>query len=376
MELVIKIGIGFYSLLYAIFKVLPVQKKVTFLSRQSNKPSLDFRLLSSKITELHPDYRCEVLCQMIEPGIAAKIGYCFHMIKQAYHIATSKCVVLDSYSILVSCLHHRDSLLVVQMWHSVGTMKKFGYSILNRPEGSSSVVAHALHMHENYDYMLASSDAYKAHLAEGFHQPVSKIVTLALPRVELLKDPEYKEKTRARILKKYPSLGDGKRNIVYAPTFRKEAEEKEPFRKALQSLVSSIDKDQYNLVLKLHPLYSEDLEVPGAITDRSFSTFDMFFIADLVISDYSCAIYEAAVLHLPLYFYAYDYDEYMSIRDIYMDYDHEVPGPICRTAEELAAALEEPYDMERLRAFTDKYVSPENYDETRRIAEFLFDHMK
>lgn len=376
MKLILKIGIGFYSLIYAILKLLPVQKKVLFLSRQSNQPSLDFRMLAEKIEELHPDYRCVMLCKFIEPGLASKIGYCFHMLRQEYHLATSRVVVLDSYSILTSCLHHKKSLLVIQMWHSVGTMKKFGYSILDKPEGSSSVVAHAMHMHENYDYMLASAEAYKPHLAEGFNQPVSKIMTLALPRVELLKSAEYKEKTRKKIFERYPELDDNKKNIVYAPTFRKEAREQEPFREALESLASAIDHEKYNLILKLHPLAAQTVSAPGAITDTEFSTFDMFFAADAVISDYSCAIYEAAVLDLPLYFYAYDLDEYLSIRDIYMDYRNEVPGPICRTASELADALEEPYDMERLRAFTNKYVSPENHDETRRIADFIFDHLK
>ena len=376
MQLILKIGLGFYSLVYTLLKLFPVQKKIVFLSRQSNAPSLDFRLLSEKIEELHPDYRCVLLCQMIEPGLSGKIGYCFHMFRQAYHLATSRAAILDSYSILTSCLHHRDSLLVIQMWHSVGTMKKFGYSILDKPEGSSSAVAHAMHMHENYDYMLASAEAYKPHLAEGFHQPVSKIVTLALPRVELLKSAEYKEKTRKRIFERYPELDNNKKNIVYAPTFRKEAREQEPFRKALESLASSIDLDQYNLVLKLHPLAAQTVTADGVITDTEFSTFDMFFAADAVISDYSCAIYEAAVLGCPLYFYAYDLDEYLSIRDIYMDYESEVPGPICRTAAELSAALEQPYDMERLKAFTDKYVSPENHDETQRIADFVFAHLK
>ena len=47
-------------------------------------------------------------------------------------------------------------------------MKKFGYSILDKPEGSSSRMARLMKMHENYDFILAAGDGYKAHLAEGF----------------------------------------------------------------------------------------------------------------------------------------------------------------------------------------------------------------
>ena len=37
----------------------------------------------------------------------------------------------------------------------------------------------------------------------------------------------------------------------------------------------------------------------------------MLYISDIVISDYSCIIYEAALLNIPLYFYTYDYEKYM-----------------------------------------------------------------
>ena len=41
----------------------------------------------------------------------------------------------------------------------------------------------------------------------------------------------------------------------------------------------------------------------------------MLFVADYVISDYSCIVYEAAVRDIPLYFYNYDMEEYIKIAD-------------------------------------------------------------
>ncbi len=88
--------------------------------------------------------------------------------------------------------------MIIQMWHSVGTMKKFGYSILDKPEGSSSKVAELMKMHANYDYILAGGDGYKEHLADGFRYSLDKIVTLPLPRVERLKDPKYAVPPKSR----------------------------------------------------------------------------------------------------------------------------------------------------------------------------------
>ena len=370
MYILLNAAVKILSFIYWFFKLLPSSKKVTFISRQSNEPSLDIRMLTEKITELHPEYECIVLCRKIEGGIISKLGYCFHMLRQMYHLATSEVIVLDSYSILVSILNHKKSLLVIPMWHSVGTMKKFGYSILDMPEGSSSKLAHIMKMHRGYDYILAASEAYKPHLADGFNYPLEKIVTLPLPRVEALKDESRASQTRQKILEKYPHLCE-KKNILYVPTFRKDEPEK--FKTAAASLADAVDYRNYDLIIKAHPLAELDLTHKHAIIDHDFSSFDMLFIADYVISDYSCIIYEAAIRKLPIYLYTYDYEHYMGTRDIYMDYKKEMPGPICSTAAETVRAIEnDTCRPEEVEKFLNRYVSSKSDQETQDIVDFIF----
>ena len=235
MEFILKIGIGFFNILYSFLKLFPAQNKVVFISRQSNTPSLDIEMLSKKITHLHSDYKVVILCKKLEGNILNKVSYCFHMLTQMYHLATSRVVILDSYSILVSVLNHKSSLLVIQMWHSVGTMKKFGYSILDMPEGSSSKIAHLMKMHHNYDYILCAGEGYKSHLAEGFNYPEDRIKILPLPRVEALKDQSFINSKCEEIFAAYPHL-KYKKNIVYAPTFRKNYDEQQRFLNAINEL--------------------------------------------------------------------------------------------------------------------------------------------
>jgi CDP-ribitol ribitolphosphotransferase len=378
MILIMKIGIAFFQVIYSVLKLFPTKNKMLFLSRQMNHPSVDFSMLGEVMAKEHPDWDVVMLCRKIEPGLKSKISYVFHMFRQAYELATSRVLILDSYAILPCCLHHKKSLLIIQIWHSVGTMKKAGYSSLDSKEGRSSKVAHALHMHEQYDYVLAASDAYKQNLADQFHQDPERIVTLALPRIQLLKDPEYASGKREEIIKRHPKLANpGKKNILYCPTFRKNEDETIEFQHAIEGLLQSIDLTKYNLIVKLHPL--TNYKIPkqnGVIRARKFTTFEMLFVSDIVISDYSCIIYEAAVRNIPLYFYAYDYEKYIETRGLFIDYLNEVPGPVCYTAEEIADALEKPYDMERLKMFADKYVSPENHDEAKSIIDFALSHLK
>ena len=381
MTILIKLAILIMKIIYGVLKLLPVKNKITFISRQADTPSLDFRLLSDEITKEHPDFETVMLCRMLKGGVIKKAGYCFHMIRQMYHMATSRAVILDSYCIAVSVLDHRKSLLVIQMWHSVGTMKKFGYSILDRPEGSSSRIAHLMKMHRGYSYILCAGDGYVDHLAQGFNVNKDIIKILPLPRVELLQDKEYIKKKQNKIYAAYPELDpvkSGNKNIVYVPTFRKEDDA--DFDDAVNRFAEALDPGKYNLVVKAHPLsgyHGQKFKNRGRfLTCDEFTSMDMLLVADAVISDYSCVIYEAAVLMKPLYFYTYDYDEYMSTRDIYMDYRKEVPGPMCDDAASLAAAIDDmdAYDYDRLASFLKKYVSVTGH-ETEDITEFIFDHI-
>ena len=52
MKGIIKAGICILNVIYGILKLFPQQKKIVFLSRQSDSPSIDITMLQDKITEL------------------------------------------------------------------------------------------------------------------------------------------------------------------------------------------------------------------------------------------------------------------------------------------------------------------------------------
>ena len=104
-----------------------------------------------------------------------------------YHIATSEMVVLDTYCIAVSVLHQRKSLVVIQMWHALGAMKKFGYSILDKGEGTKRSLAEAMQMHKNYTYIFSSSEFCCRFFAEAFNASIDQMVVMPLPRLDLIR---------------------------------------------------------------------------------------------------------------------------------------------------------------------------------------------
>ncbi len=375
MIFVINIGKGLLNILYFFIKLLPTRHKVTMISRQSDTPSFEFLMIKEALQIEDPSLEVVILCHTLDGGVRStlwtRIKYGFHMLRQMVEIATSKVVILDTYCIVISLLHQKKDLTVIQMWHSMGTMKKFGYTALDTEEGTSHELAYAMQMHENYDYVFASSDAYKDHLAAGFHCDRDKIITMPLPRTDLLRSNEYAASIRKKIYAKYPKLKE-KPVILYCPTFRREEAD---FELALQELMQDVDPKEYNLVVKLHPLFKIKLADPQ-MGGEGFSSFEMLFVADYVISDYSCIVYEAALLNIPLYFYNFDMDLYEGDRGLAIDYYKELPGVISGDAKKILAAIDQTrenpksYDFKELKDFADKYVAQTEHA-TKDIADFV-----
>lgn len=370
MKFIIKLGTVILQIAYQCMKILPVKNKVTMISRQSDNVSLDFQLVSNSLKKKLPNVDVVFLCHTLDGGVSAsvknKIRYCFHMFVQMYHMATSKVVLLDTYCIVASLLKHRNNLKIVQMWHSMGTMKLFGYTAVGSDEGSSRDIAEYMHMHANYDYYIASSENYKKHLAAGFRCDEKKAFICPLPRYDLLKNIKFKANKQEEIYLKYPDLRNAKK-ILYCPTFRKDETR---MKQALHNLIEYLPEG-YELIVKLHPLSQISVTDKHVWTLKEFSTFDTLFIADYVISDYSCVVYEAGILKLPLCFYIFDFEQYGVKRGLAIDFEKEVEGVISKDAEIIMDAIKnDRFDMNRIQKFIKKYVTDTD-NATEKISDFL-----
>lgn len=346
--LIIKVLIFCLNIIYLFFKPLKVKNKAVMISRQSNNVNDDFRLLGGALRKrgFEVVYLCKTLDGGVDSSFAAKISYGFHMFTQMYHLATSKVCILDSYCPVVSILKHKKSLKIVQIWHSIGKLKKFGKQILDMEEGSSSAIADVMRMHKNYDAFYCAGKAYADVLSEGFGVGTEKCRIFTLPRIDLLKDKHYINSTKQKIYQKYPQLKE-KENIVYAPTFRRDESR---FNDYLNDFIKELDFEKYNLIVKPHPLSKVIINDSRVIFDKDFSTFQMLTCADKLVSDYSCIIYEAGILGIPLYFYDFDIELYKNTRGLVIDYSL-LPGYKEENAKQLVESFEKDYDYDYLNSF-------------------------
>ena len=372
----IRLGRMGLSVLYAGLKLLPLQRKIVMISREPAAGPDDFLAVQRSILRLDPAARIVMYVRPVPSGILRKVGFAFTFLAQLFHIATARVLVVERYSLLVSGLHHRNELTIIQLWHALGAFKKVGLSVLGQAEGHDPRVANAMRMHAGYDIALISGEACRPAFAEAFGMPADELVVCPLPRVDRLRDPAIAQDTRERILTAHPHLR-GRRVALYAPTFR--ADGQVPVDAA--ELAGELERIGVRLVVKLHPLMDRSFAA-GTDTAPGFTTQEMLSIADLFITDYSSALFEAAVVGLPSYFLAPDLDEYLATRDFYLDYRHELPGPIVRSIGELVDAVEAGSAMrEDAAAFCSRWVQvPDNAAATAgatpcadRIARIVLD---
>lgn len=376
-KLILSAGIAVLSGLYSVMKLFPQDKKrFVFMTRETNTPGADFLLLREQLQRDMPDCKTVMLCRRFvaaEATLSDKLSYAFHILRQMHHLSRSRAVILDTYCIPVSLFRHRKELLVIQLWHAIGSMKKFGYAMLGKGEGASPETARLMHMHRGYDYITISSKSFIKDYIEGFDTTPDKVVEIPLPKADLMTDRSYGAEKKAAFINNHPEAGK-KKNILYCPTFRGNGNGS---RAAIDALIACMDESKYNLIYKPHPLAHHE-GLPDSVITSTWPTYDVIFAADYVISDYSSVIYEAGLAGKPIFAYAYDWDEYSKAREINFDIEHDFPGLFTKDPEAIMSAIEnDDYDMERQRAFISKNVAmPRGMTCTELLSQFIISHLK
>ena len=140
--------------------------------------------------------------------------------RAGYQLAAARAFVVDDYFFPMYVIRPRPGTVRLQVWHAAGAFKKFGYSVLDRSFGADEDLVRRVAIHGNYTLALVSSMAVAPFYAEAFGQPVDLFASrFGLPRTDLFADAERRDRALARLRATY-GLPDGRRIVLYAPTFR------------------------------------------------------------------------------------------------------------------------------------------------------------
>lgn len=289
--------------------------------------------------------------------------------------ATSKVVIVDDFFNLLNLVEKREDVTLFQLWHACGAFKTFGFSRIGKPGGPKQTAPH----HRMYDYATVSSEEIVKYYAEGFGISDKNVLATGVPRTDIFFDDEYANSVKEGFYSRHPEFKN-KKIILFAPTFRGNGQKGafyplNVFNPA--EFLKNIGED-YAMIIKLHPFCSERYEIDPSVAGRLIDLSDedelndLLFVTDLLVTDYSSAVFEASLLNIPMLFYPYDLYQYISERDFYCDFVSFVPGKIAFTQKDMEKAVADGnFETEKIEPFKNKFFSHADGKSSQRVADAI-----
>lgn len=323
--------------------VLPVRERVVLASNHSTHLRGNLKCIHDELQRQGLGSQTVLLLSDTRPGLLGKASTLLKAIIAEYYLATSRVFIVDDYFFPIYVITPKAGTTIIQTWHASGAFKKIGYSVLDKSFGASEELVRHVRIHSNYDHILIGSKNAIPAYSEAFGQPAEKFVTeLGIPRTDLFFDTERMAEAVEGVRAKY-RLPSGKKVLLYAPTFRGDSKHEAAYHDDLDlDLVRERCGDEWVLLLRLHPFVSGDTALSPSLAGFAYDVSDhpdfneLMLASDLLVTDYSSAIFEYALLDRPMAFFAPDYAAYQNERGFYFNYADTVPGPVLETTQALA----------------------------------------
>ncbi|MBR2521586.1 MAG: CDP-glycerol glycerophosphotransferase family protein [Coriobacteriales bacterium] len=377
----LRIIVGIMRLLFSLFSNGKPKDRIALLSRQGSTMPIDYQLLIDRIEATHPGI--EIVSCLTNYASDGLFGYSRKMIRQIKLAATSRVIVVNGYVQAVCVPKDMSGHEVIQIWHALGAIKKFGLSSLGTEAGRTEKQASVGCMHKNYDCIIAGGPGATEAYCKSFGYGPEAIVALGMPRIDGIRalgidgTPE-REEALAKV-REHLDLGDGRFNVLYAPTMRQDAATDAWLSDSISKLASRCPADSMNLLVSGHPLTksdgSEAASSGNVIISSEVKSLEMLTVSDCVITDYSAIAFEAWLAGVPVFFYVPDIESYRKSPGLFIDPLIEFPSRSSADADVLMDAVlafaqgggaDDPFS-----AFCESYFAGVGDDVTGDVVEFI-----
>lgn len=272
-------------------------------------------------------------------------------------IAKQDIIFVDDYVPIFKTIHLRRDTRLIQLWHAGVGFKSVGYSRFGRagsPHPTDSC-------HRRYDRAIVGGKGLIDVYEEVFGIPKEHILPYGLARLDGYLDPGRIEVYKRTFYQRYPELKD-KKIILFAPTYRGKTQDEAfyPMSWVRQDEVVRLCGSQYVFAYKMHPFIKEKITIDGKYRSYIYDFSDekdineLFYVTDILITDFSSNIYEFSLQKKPIIFYAPDKDFYQLTRGVHRTLD-EAPGPVCVDFDEVIDVVKNrKFESEKLDHFIEE----------------------
>ncbi|MFD2617052.1 glycosyltransferase [Terrilactibacillus laevilacticus] len=290
------------------------------------------------------------------------------------YLATAKYLINDT--TFPYYFQKRKEQIYTNIWHGT-PLKHMGLDIKNRGLTDHRNIQHNFLYTDfmvnpnkfTYETLLKSHDVYNIY--SGY------VMDTGYPRIDLMFNAD-KDAIRKKL-----SIPEGKKVILYAPTWRGKLNSKNDMSETLMHEMDKLKNDvndEYIILLKTHYYAYEFFKKNGLshlCVPNSMDTNELLSIVDILITDYSSIFFDYLPKRKPVIFYAYDAEEYEFNRGMYIDME-DLPGPFCKDFNSVVSNINNIDNVtlkykERYEYFINKFNYNDDGNATKRLVETIFE---
>ncbi|GAA0599172.1 bifunctional glycosyltransferase/CDP-glycerol:glycerophosphate glycerophosphotransferase [Actinomadura livida] len=366
---------------YPVYLRSPLTDIAVFDSHEGTQYSCNPRAVYEELTRRKPDLECVWVSRDGQFAVDGKARTVQAGSREHYRLlARARYVVTNSG--MPPWYAKRDGQTYVQTWHGT-PLKRLAHDLRDMPYRRTERLDRVEREVSRWDLLLSPSPFATQTMRRAFRYE-GEVLETGYPRNDILSTPEW-ESIGTRI-RKGLGIPDGKKTVLYAPTWRDDRNhalgshgfslelDLETMRQALG--------DNHVLLLRTHPLITDrdDTAMDGFVIDvsRYPDIADLYMAADVLVTDYSSAMFDYAILGRPIVLYTYDLERYRDhVRGFYVDLEAEAPGPVVTTSAEVAEAVERAPGSEDRYAdaydrFFVKYCPHDDGQASARVVDHVF----
>ncbi len=366
---------NFLRTVYRFFCILYASKRnhtVLFMSEQNDVIASNLKAVSERMKErgMEKDYQILFSVRAAAAQPQSKKSWILLMKK----MAQSGLIFLDDHAPVLDWLMLDEDTKLVQLWHAGAGFKSSGYSRWGHMgcPGPSSC-------HRQYNFGIAGSKRIAPFFSEVWGINDEQVLPTGMPRMdEFLRDSYREEKTR-QLYDKYPKC-KGKKVMLFAPTYRGRSKRTAYYPYELidfEGLYQACG-EEYVVLFKMHPWVASHVPIEKKYKDRFMDVGkypninDLFYITDLLVTDYSSNIYEYSLMRKPMMFFAFDKVQYSFSRGFHRDYEEAAPGKVCYTFSEfLEAFRQKDFEFEKVEQYIEHHFDYIDSNASDRVIDWL-----
>lgn len=296
-----------------------------------------------------------------------------------YELATAKIWINDM--LFGDYIRKRKNQVYINTKHGTSlTLKKYGF------DSPMFVKDKQIEKRWNYnskitDMVITGSEHDTATYRSGFHYN-GPVLQVGSPRVDILfESKSYSEKVRSAL-----GIQKDVNVILYAPTFRAKKEGNEilylspeiypDFKKICNMLEKKTGK-KWCVLMKQHPMCKMmDLKIEDNVIDVSTyeDTQEILCATDILITDYSSIMFDAAFVLKPVFLFTYDRDSYLqNERELWIGLK-DLPFPMVCSNEDFEQMIQE-FNQEKyevkVKEFLNKYGVNETGTASKKVVDYI-----